>query len=211
MTLDTMAILTGDIVGSRKIGTDGTAAVFAALGEAFSGVEGWSGGPARLTRSRGDGWQAAVPDGARALRVALCIRAYLRARDLPETRIGIGLGGVKSLGSADLSDGDGPAFYAAADMLERMGRSRRLVLSPQAVPPLAPALVALCDTLAGGWTRLQGEVVWPLLQPSAISQTSLAATLGVTQQSIADRLDAAGFAAMTEALEAFEDALGGSP
>lgn len=208
MTLETVAILTGDIVGSRKIGADGTAAVFAALGEALSGVEAWSGGPARLTRSRGDGWQAAVPDGARALRVALCVRAYLRARDLPQTRMGIGLGGVETLGSADLSDGDGPAFYAAAETLEGMGRSRRLVLSPQGAPPLAPALVALCDTLAGGWTRAQGEVAWPLLQPFPMSQTDLAAKLGVTQQSIADRLDAAGFSAVTEALEALEDALG---
>ena len=210
MTLGNVAILTGDIVGSRKIGAEGTAAVFDALGEAFSGVEAWSGGPARLTRFRGDGWQAAVPDGARALRVALCVRAFLRARELPETRMGLGLGGVETLGSSDLSDGDGPAFYAAAKMLEGMGRSRRLVLSPEAAPPLAPAVVTLCDTLAGGWTRAQGEVLWHLLQPSPMSQTSLAADLGITQQSIADRLDAAGFAALTEALEALEDALGGA-
>lgn len=207
-TTSRTAILTGDIVGSRKAGRASVEAVFDTLGAALREAERWTGGPARLTRFRGDGWQACLPEGGRALRAALFLRARLAAEERTETRMAIGLGGVDSVGTADLSDADGPAFHASGEALDGMGRSRRLVLSAAAAPALAPALVALCDEIARGWTRAQAEVLWPRLAPDAPAQADLAERLGIRQQSVADRLDAAGIAALDEAIAAFEAEVG---
>jgi hypothetical protein len=207
MEHETAAILTGDIVGSRQAGPEGVAAVFDALAAALEDAAAWTGGPARLTRFRGDGWQALVPDGPRALRCALFLRARLLTAETAETRIAIGLGGISSAGTSDLSDADGAAFHASGAALDAMARGRRLVLAAEGAPPLAPAVAELCDALARGWSLAQAEVVAPRLAPDAPSQAALAERLGIRQQSVADRLEAAGLPAIEAALEAVEAAL----
>ncbi|ETX27201.1 hypothetical protein [Roseivivax isoporae] len=204
------AVLTGDIVGSRKAGREAVEASFDTLARSLSRMAPWCGGPARLTRFRGDGWQALVPEGARALRAALVLRADLRAEDRPAMRVAIGLGGATRTGSRDLSDADGPAFHAAGDALDAMGRGTRLVLAARGAPALAPALVTLCDAVSRGWSRAQAEAAALALVPAPPTQAEIAARFGISQQAVAARLDGAGAEALEAALEAFEGAVPGS-
>ncbi|MFQ6548879.1 hypothetical protein AADZ90_013050 [Aestuariibius sp. 2305UL40-4] len=205
MTDRPSAVLTGDFVRSRDAGPERLEAGFAALRRATAEAEPWA-GDLRLTRYRGDGWQCLVGDARFGLRTALLCAAHLRAETQLESRIALGLGLVTTLGSTDLSDADGPAFHRAGQALDAMKRNRRLALAPDDAPPLAPALVTLIDALTRSWTAAQAAALIPLLPPSAPSQKAVAETLGITAQSLGDRLDAAGWPYLEDALIEAEEA-----
>ncbi|WGH78238.1 MarR family transcriptional regulator [Jannaschia ovalis] len=202
--MDDRAVLIGDFVRSRGAGADALAAGFDRLGTAAAEIARWQAADPRLTRFRGDGWQMLLIRPALALRAALLVRADLRAADLPPTRIAIGLGPVAFEGSADLSDADGPAFHRAGAALDAMPRGRQLALAAEGALPLLPAAAILLDALSERWTVAQAEAVALSLPPDAPRQTDLADRLGIRQQSLADRLDAAGFPAIRAALDTIE-------
>lgn len=168
----------------------------------------WHGAPLRLTRFRGDGWQMLLHRPDLCLRTALYVLSVLRsgAQGL-RSRVALGLGEVTRLPDGDLSAADGSAFHRAGQALDAMGRNRFLVLSPEGAPPLAPALAVLCDALHHGWTREQAEALALALPPDSPTQTVMAESLAIRQQSLADRLGAARFWALSEALDSFEAVL----
>ncbi|SMX42829.1 hypothetical protein COL8621_02091 [Actibacterium lipolyticum] len=199
------AVLTGDIIGSTKGARDALEATFRILSDACDELEPWHGAPLRLTRYRGDGWQCLLPRPSLALRSCLYLFARLRAQDgaLP-TRISVGLGDISFPGTADLSDANGPAFHNAGHGLDTMSRGRRLVIDPVDAPALAPAVFVLCDAIAQGWSQPQAEALLRSLLPKPATQSDIASSLGIRQQSVADRLDAAQFWAVSEAIQEFE-------
>ncbi|WP_172326706.1 hypothetical protein [Mangrovicoccus sp. HB161399] len=195
------AVISGDLVGSVRAGPEAVEAAFAALGAAFAEIGRWNGSDPRLTRFRGDGWQAAILPGSGALRAGLLLRARFRAAEqLPETRIAIGFGGIDRPGSRDLSDADGAAFRNAGHLLDSLPRRRRLAVAAQAAPDGLAAAAALCDALAARWSRAQAEAVALALPPDAPTQAEIGAALGLTQQAVQDRLDLAGFWALEQAM-----------
>lgn len=198
------AVLTGDIVNSTKAAHGALEATLQALAETARVLGRWHDADLRFTRFRGDGWQVICPVDA-ALRVALSLSARLVAQGALRTRLAIGLGQVLRPGTRDLSDASGPAFTRAGAALDAMPRGRRLVLAPEGAAPLAPALVALCDALAQGWTQAQAEALLPMLAPAPPTQDELADRLGIRQQSVGDRLHAARFWALEDALAGWSD------
>ncbi|MBE3636973.1 hypothetical protein [Mangrovicoccus algicola] len=195
------AVLCGDLVGSVRAGPDAVGAAFALLDDCFATVADWTGTPARLTRFRGDGWQALILPGTLGLRAALLLRARFRvAEDLPATRIVLGYGGIDHPGSRDLSDADGPAFRHAGRLLDALPRRRRLAVAPQDAPAGLPEMAALIDALSARWSAAQAEAVAAALAPAPPTQAEIGAALGLTQQAVQDRLDLAGFRAIEDTL-----------
>lgn len=199
------AVLTGDIVKSTKAARADLDACFAALSGAAETCADWHGAPLCLTRFRGDGWQVLLARPELALRSALFFQARLKADGVPlDTRIAIGLGSAVTGDAPDLSTADGTAFHNAGRALDTMARNRRLVLATGDAPDLAPGLVTLLDAIQQNWGREQAEALLWTLPPDALTQTRIAERLGIRQQSVADRLQAARFWAVEEALAAFE-------
>ncbi|WP_138465245.1 hypothetical protein [Poseidonocella sp. HB161398] len=203
------AVISGDLVGSVRAGPGPVAAAFALLGESFGEVARWGAAPPRLTRFRGDGWQALIRPAPLALRAGLYLRARFRmAEDLPSTRIALGFGGIDSPGSRDLSDADGPAFRHAGHCLDTLLRRRRLAAAAGDAPDGLAEAVALCDALAARWSAAQAEAVALALPPDAPSQAEIGAGLGLSQQAVQDRLDLAGFWALEQVMAWAEPRLG---
>lgn len=201
------AVLTGDFVRSRQAGPDVLARGFETLSAAAETLSAWHGAPLRPTRFRGDGWQVYLARPELSLRSALFVLASLRAAELDiDLRLAVGIGAVERLGDETLSDADGPAFHAAGAALDAMGRGRRLALAAPGHGPLLEAVTVLLDAIAQGWTAAQGEALTRSLRPVAPTQAAIADDLGIRQQSVADRLDAAAFWAVAEALEQVEGA-----
>ncbi len=195
------AVISGDLVGSVKAGPAAVEAAFTLLGEAFAEIGRWTGSDPRLTRFRGDGWQAALRPGHLALRAGLYLRAAFRtAEHLPATRIAIGFGGIDTCGSRDLSDADGPAFRHAGRLLDSVPRRRRLAVAAEGAPDGLAEAAALCDALAARWSAAQAGAVLIALRPGAPTQAEIGASLGLTQQAVQDRLDLAGFWALEQAM-----------
>ena len=201
----TRAVFTGDLIGSTRAAPGGVDAVFDVLRAVSNGLSGWTGGDPRLTRFSGDGWQVVIRDPRRALRALLCLQAGL-TRSAPElaTRVAIGFGPITTAGTASLADADGPAFHRSGRTLAAMKRGDRIAVDPTGAPPLAPAVFALSDMLIRRWTAPQAEALAAALIPDAPAQTEISARLGITPQSLTDRLSAAGFPGLDIALQGFE-------
>jgi hypothetical protein len=208
---ETVCVLTGDIVGSSALGRRRLGAVFEALAAAGSEVMGWTGGRGP-ERFRGDGWQLLIEDPGRALRVALRMRAAVRAAvDRAETRIAVGFGAVRS--GATLADSAGPAFERAGRGLDGLRTHRKLVLvdafddGPEQA--LVDGLAATCDVLSQRWTARQADVFARACAPDAPTLKSIAGDLGVTPQTVQAHFSRGAGPALIDAIEAFERGFGG--
>lgn len=209
MSRPALAVLTGDIVRSTRLGTDALDAAMAALAEGAAAMAGWPGaGPQHFSRFRGDGWQCLAPSPRLALRAALFLRAHL-ARTRVETRIAIGIGSGTLPPGPGLAAAAGPAFEASGRGLDTMPAATQLAIGWETPPPdaaLAGAVVALADALSRRWTPAQAEALVVTLAPGEAAQRSIGARQGVSQQAIAKRLRGAGDWALQQALAALEDA-----
>lgn len=201
-----VAVLTGDFIASTRHAPDELEAAFGILSDSCLRMEAWHGAPLRLTRFRGDGWQVLLARPDLALRSSLFVHAALLAGGSAlATRLACGLGDLARVGTGEsLADADGSALHAAGRTLDDLGRGRRLGIGGEDVAPGVVAAFALADGLHRRWSLPQAEVLCDMLAPDAPTQSDLASRLGITQQSVSERLDAAGFWAIRDALNALE-------
>ncbi len=197
------AVLTGDLVASSKAGAQAIDHAMQDLERAAQKISKFAGGNACFTRSRGDGWQALIHNPAYALRAVFLLLAELRAGDSGlSTRLAVAIGDVAQYGGTDLSDAAGPAFEHSGRALEKIKRNRRLIAGGDCAE--MAMLLPLTETLTRSWTRAQAEAISLALLPDAPVQTELASQLGITQQSLGERLDLAGFNQIQDTLSQLE-------
>lgn len=201
----TAAILTGDLVGSTEKPVAALERAMQTLAETARGISAWTGADTRFTRYRGDGWQIYVAVPGLGLRAALTIIARLRAADAGlATRAAIGIGRIDGMGSGDLADGHGPAFETSGHALDRMPRTRRLVIDGDGVTTLHRIVVDLLDERTARWTREQAEAMALHLAPDNPTLTDIAPRLGISPQAVNYRLAGAGGTAIRHALRDWE-------
>ncbi|NBT31096.1 MAG: hypothetical protein EBT13_04105 [Rhodobacteraceae bacterium] len=183
----TFAVLTGDLIGSTKAGEDAVGTAFTTLSESSLEIGRWTGADTRLTRSRGDIWQMVLVRPEYWLRASLYLVMRLRAKETIATRIGVGIGPIKSFGTSDLSDALGPAFERAGLALDTLPKRSRLALNYGGTG-WQHLSVSFIDRISQKWTQSQAEAGVRALVPGNPTQTAIAAELGVSQQAIGQRL-----------------------
>jgi hypothetical protein len=211
----TVAVITGDVVGSARFGGgartqlhEGLRATASDLATAFGEVV-----PYPVAFFRGDSWQLLVSNPSVAVRVGLYFRSAARALFEATTfdvRMAIGVGTVSFLPERDVSAGDGEAFRRSGEALDGLAGDRRLVLV--ASPAMRPvetgaidAIVGLIDSIASGWTARQARAV-----TGALLDWTQAEIAGrrfdppITQQGVAQHLDRAAWDAVERALRFLE-------
>ncbi|MFG5380187.1 hypothetical protein [Yoonia sp. R2-816] len=200
------AVLTGDLIKSRQASTAAVDATLKALGDAAATFGTVWGLDLRFTRFRGDGWQVVLSNPGLLLDAALYFIARLRAGQTGiATRISIGVGPIESLGSHDLADATGPAFFISGDHLGHMGRNRMITLSGTGIGAAQVAIIDLAECIATGWTATQAEAVALHLEGDVPRHEDIAAKLGVTRQAIQSRLSGAGLPYFDTALYAMRN------
>lgn len=198
------AVLTGDLVKSRDFDPRTINRAITTLETAATDFGQARDFDPRFTRFRGDGWQAYLSNPACVLDFTLYLSARLAAqRDLPATRISVGLGRVDSPPPGDLSGASGEAFFVSGDHLETMPKNRRMVIAGTGIGPWQAAVFELVEWISGTWTANQAEAV-ALALLTHDTHANLAARLSITRQAYEARLSGAGYAALGEALEAFQ-------
>ncbi len=196
-----LAVLTGDIVKSSSLPEGGLAQIFDGLNAAATALAGWQDEAPRLTRSRGDSWQA-VCAAPFALRAALAFRAGVRMSGKGhDTRIGIGTGHGTVKG-ADLAAADGAAFVASGRALDEMSRTARLAIDTG--PAAMQTALPLADHISSRWTVRQAQIALASLAVPAPTQDALAERFDVTRQTIHSLQEAAGIRALVEVCEMLE-------
>lgn len=196
-----LAVLTGDIVKSSALPEGGLAQIFAGLEAAAMAVADWQDVPPRLTRARGDSWQA-VCAAPFAFRAALAFRAGVRMTGKAhDTRIGLATGDGTVTG-ADLADADGAAFVASGRALDDMARTARL--ATDTAPLALQTALPLADHISSRWTVRQAQIALASLAVPAPTQDALAEQFAVSRQTVHSLQDAAGIRALIEVCEMLE-------
>ena len=197
-----IAVLTGDLIRSRKASPDRVAATFSLLEEAATAFGAARDMDLRFTRFRGDGWQIALTQPGLCLDALLYLVAVLRAGNHGlGTRISIGIGRCETLGTTDLSDASGTAFFISGNHLDRMSPKRQFALAGTGIGAADIGLLDLAEFIIAGWTPAQAEAFAKMLLSSETQET-LAAKLGITRQAVQSRLSGAGFSYFENALSA---------
>lgn len=169
--MKTYAVLTGDIIGSSRLGPSG-------LGDAMERLRKLAGEFGQVHPSsivgrpdvfRGDSWQLCVQRPSLVLTAAVFIRAGLKASGF-DSRVGIGWGSVERLNEERISESGGPAFVLSGQALDGMGKGRSLALPlfdkaafdviPFSTFAYLSAAVGLLDALIKGWTQRESVAVY---------------------------------------------------
>lgn len=213
------AVITGDIVGFTAFPVESRDRLLSELAviavDLHRGRLGSLEG--EIDTFRGDSWQLVLRDPGAALAVAVLIRARLRALGgadllaLPvDSRVAVGIGAASRIDPERASRGQGPAFELSGRALDQLDGGRRLAVSVDESagdPRLAAALsgiFVLLDALVGRWTGKQSRACAETILGK--TQREIAAEWiggAVSQQAIAQHLEAASWDAVAAADESF--------
>ena len=211
------AVLTGDLIGSGRLPPARLADTRRLLLEAARRFRATSrhavlGAPEFF---RGDAWQLVLKEPAKALRIALFIRALLSAEAEVETRVSIGIGCAEAI-NPRVSLSTGEAFTLSGHALDEItGHFDLTGALPERAGALArwfPATLHLCSGLARLWTRRQAEIVSVALSRDNPTHEQIAKSLRprVSKQTVTESLAGAGWRGLLEAIRACEETDWGS-
>jgi len=202
-----IAVLTGDLVGSGRIGPEKVARAFRALEACAATQERWMGAPLNFTRQRGDGWQVALARPEMALRSALAFRAALRAEgDAFDSYMSIAEGAAPDPIERDLNRHTEEVFVRSGQGLDDLKKLRFPVrMRHDSLGPVGAATI-LADRLSQGWTQTQAIAILPTLAPDYHgTYTDIAKRLGKSRQAVTKSLAAAANETLDVALATLEE------
>ncbi len=161
------AVLTGDLVGSRRLTADQLATLFKHLNDLWQQFADAHSGAVigRIEIFRGDGWQVALAKPSLAVNAALFLRAVVKSQPFDQkmdTRVGIGVGQVDVLKPDRLSESNGPAFLYSGEALESLTKGsccwnlRRETPEPDVLEAVG---LPLMDLAVKRWSRTEAAAV----------------------------------------------------
>ncbi|MBN2171284.1 MAG: hypothetical protein JW819_08195 [Candidatus Krumholzibacteriota bacterium] len=204
-----IAVLTGDIVRSRRMAPDERQRTLDRLDAALA-LPGLSEDPAPLARQmfRGDAFQLVLANPRAGLEAALHLLADLVApagRRGPALRVALGLGDWDRAGAAgEPGTWDGEPFRLSGRLLDGMGRPGHHLAVASPWPAVDAELAVSCrlaDHLIARWTGEQARVMAALLGDR--TQVEVAAALGISQSAVAQRYGNAGGQALRALVDRF--------
>ena len=187
-----ICIITGDIIGSRKIEDSWLSSLKGAL-KATSGKHN------RWEIFRGDSFQVEV-SAEEALRTAVYLKACIRLNKAADARMGLGIGTVQKK-REKLTEDSGDAFVhsgIAFDGLKQMKLNMAIKTSSPDFDEEINILIKLALIAMDSWGIVAAEMVKLTLEHQNILQSELAAISGRTQSSVSEALKRAHFSEIME-------------
>ncbi len=207
-----IAVITGDIVGSRTLPRMRRESLYLALKKFLETLK-QQHSIMEFELYRGDSFQCAVEKKEEALKIALMIRAYFKSYISPgekknhvtqsrkngvpskgyfpgkqDIRLAIGIGAVDFMKRKSLAHSDGEAFHLSGDAMETLKRmSYRLILKTQDKKfnnSIEPGILLL-DAVIQKWTHNQAETV--LFKLKNLKEDEIARKLKITQPAVNQR------------------------
>lgn len=190
----TIAVLTGDLVGSTTLGPEKVEQAFEALEACADMQAAWMDGQSlHFTRHRGDGWQVALAEPKYALRSALCFRAALRSLGKEfDSYIGIAEGEIEGEIGPDLNEETAEVFARSGAGVEDLKTSRTVRMIHQELG-LRDQGTIFADKFVQDWTPIQAETILVALLKNSPNYSDIANHLGKSRQTVSKTLKAAGW------------------
>jgi len=189
---DMICIITGDIVGSRKIKDSWLLSLKTAL-KTVSGQNG------KWEIYRGDSFQVEV-DAEDAIRTAAYIKACIRINKPADVRMGIGIGEVKTK-RKKLSESSGDVFVnsgAAFDSLKQAKVNLAIKTENTDFDEEINVLIKLSLIAMDSWGVVAAEMVKLALENENVVQSELAIISKRTQSSVSEALKRARYSEIME-------------
>ncbi|MBD0724941.1 transcriptional regulator [Flavobacterium sp. L1I52] len=181
------AVITGDIMGSRKLAS----AIW--LPELKAVLSHYGSEPKDWEIYRGDSFQLLVP-AEEALEIALCIKATIKQFKEIDVRMAIGVGAVDYL-AEKITESNGEAFINSGECFEDL-KKQTLGLKTPWEPMNATFAVVFPFMLmiADNWTSTSAEILKKAIENPEFNQSQLAESLNrKSQSSISSSLKRAGY------------------
>jgi hypothetical protein len=198
------AVLTGDLIGSRKAGPQATDRAMEAIAATARMMA------APFARHRGDGWQVLLTQPELALRFALLVTASLRSLNTPLSRFSVGIDEIAMKRAPSLAAETGNAFIVSGEVLDDMPRRSVFGIASMTrkLNEMTWAAARLTDQVARRWTPQQAEAMALALALSEPSGVSIAKSLGISPAAASYRLQGANWWDIKAVVAAFERELG---
>ena len=181
------AVITGDIMGSRKLAS----AIW--LPELKAVLSHYGSEPKDWEIYRGDSFQLLVP-AEEALEITLCIKATIKQFKEIDVRMAIGVGAVDYL-AEKITESNGGAFINSGECFEDL-KKQTLGLKTPWEPMNATFAVVFPFMLmiADNWTSTSAEILKKAIENPEFNQSQLAESLNrKSQSSISSSLKRAGY------------------
>ncbi|GGI26022.1 SatD family protein [Pedobacter mendelii] len=187
-----VCIITGDIVGSRKIKDSWLLSLKTAL-KVVSGQN------SKWEIYRGDSFQVEV-EPENAIRTTAYLKACIRINKPADVRMGIGIGEVKSK-RKKLSESSGDAFVnsgVAFDSLKQAKVNLAIKTESSSFDEEINVLIKLSLIAMDSWGIVAAEMVKLALENENILQSELAILSGRTQSLVSEALKRAHYSELME-------------
>jgi hypothetical protein len=219
-----LGVITGDLVGSRTIEKKKRQQLYADLKVFLQWLE-----KKKLIAGfelfRGDSFQCLVPKKWCTLRVALLLRAFIRAYQMEEStvkknvgsqgkgyqgasqdmRLAVGIGAVDFYDAKNLAHSDGEAFRLSGEELDRLKKApfRMMIRTSKETfnASMEPSMLLL-DALIQKWTTNQAEIVGYKLQD--MKEETIGQKLKISQSAVNQRTRNAQWYAIDKLILYFE-------
>jgi hypothetical protein len=192
-------VITGDVINSSELSTAARKKLQRKLDSFYTGSS-----DVEMQQFRGDSIQALITNNRSvSLRFALMLQSTLMASAF-KIRLSIGIGEI-SYKSKNIITSDGSAFRASGlylDTLKKTGDMISIAGADENFTSEWQTHSASLNYIIKDWTPLQAEVVD--LQLQAYTQQQMAKKLKITQPSVHQRLQAAGWPVISKIVERFE-------
>lgn len=187
-----ICIITGDIVGSRKIKDSWLLSLKTALKIVSDQNSKWE-------IYRGDSFQVEV-EPENAIRAAAYLKACIRVNKPADVRMGIGIGDIKNK-RKKLSESSGDAFVnsgVAFDSLKQAKVNLAIKTDSADFDEEINVLIKLSLISMDSWGVVAAEMVKLALENNNLLQSELAAISGRTQSSVSEALKRAHYTEIME-------------
>ncbi|MBC6110372.1 SatD family protein [Pedobacter fastidiosus] len=187
-----ICIITGDIIGSRKIKDSWLLSLKTALKVVSVVNNKWE-------IYRGDSFQVEI-EPENAIKVAAYLKACVRVNKPADVRMGIGIGEVKNK-RKKLSESSGDAFInsgVAFDSLKQAKVNLAIKTDFQEFDEEINVLIKLAIIIMDSWGVVAAEMVKLALENENIVQSELAILSGRTQSSVSEALKRAHYSEIME-------------
>lgn len=181
------AVITGDIINSRKV----SSAVWLADLKAILNQYGSE--PKDWEIYRGDSFQLLVAADD-ALEIALLIKATIKQHKELDVRMAIGIGTVDYLADK-ITESNGVAFINSGECFENLKKQTLGIQTPwEEFNTMFSVVLPLMLMIADNWTSTSAEILKKAFENSDINQNQLATALNrKSQSSISSSLKRAGY------------------
>ncbi|MDD2284331.1 MAG: hypothetical protein PHQ11_02900 [Paludibacter sp.] len=210
--METYAVITGDLVKSRKIRNEDVESVIESLKECFSDINHFHlNGKGKFELYRGDSFQYLIPEPQKALLIGIIIRAKLRTYEpkynnssqnkskkpikyaFSDARIAIGLGNM-SYDANKVTESQGEAFEKSGKAFDKLGKNNDRLLIATFNKEINEELETECllaDAIISKWTASTAEAMYHHLLYDK-NQYELSEILRITQPAVHKRLSVYG-------------------